>query len=199
MMVRPPGSSVALVTVSVLWAGLALRAFSQEPRRPDFSVQIWGERSAEFTARVRSYAELRSELERGLPPLRVTEDAAAILRRTRALARKVRDARAQAKPGDIFTSDARAEFRKALLKMDAATCAAVFDDNPGSLDIPINGRYPTHSPLSTMAPNVLASLPSLPQDLEYRFAGRQLLLVDTRAGIVIDRMASATVCRKSGA
>jgi hypothetical protein len=48
-----------------------------------------------------------------------------------------------------------------------------------------------------MPPNVLAALPALPEDIEYRFAGRQLFLFDTRAGIVIDRMPSATLCRNS--
>ena len=197
-MVRTAGSTVTAVILSVLCVGLARQAIAQERQPPDFRVQIWGDISAEFSARIRSYAELRSELERGLPPLLVTDDAAAILRRTRALARRVRHARAEARPGDMFTPDARGEFRKALqIGIDAATCGALFDDNPGSMTLPINRTYPAHQPLSTMPPNVLAALPALPEDVEYRFAGRQLLLFDTRAGIVIDRMGPAILCRKS--
>jgi len=200
--VRLPGSIVTAATVAVLCAALPRHAISQERQTPDFRVQIWGDISAEFGVRIRSYADLRSELERGLPPLEVTADAAAILERTRALAKRIRDARAQARPGDILTRDAGAKFKEALalqIELDAATCAALYDDNPGSMSAPINGRYPTHQPLSTMPANVLAVLPPLPEDIEYRFAGRQLLLFDTRAGIVVDRMPDAIVCGKRGA
>jgi len=196
-MIRRVVRLVARVFIlSAVCAGLPRQAASQE-RPPDFRVQIWGDISAEFSARMRSYTDLRTELERGLPPRVVTEDAAAILSRTRALAKRMRAARAQARPGDIFTPDAGEQFRKALqIQIDAATCAALFDDNPGSSTLPINGTYPTHHPLSTMPPNILAALPPLPEDVEYRFAGRQLFLLDTRANIVIDRLPSATVCRK---
>ena len=189
-------STVRVLILSAACAGLARHAGSQD-RPPDFRVQIWGDISVEFSARIRSYADLRSELERGLPPAVVTEDAAAIVNRTRALAKRMRTARAQARPGDIFTPAAGEQFRKALqLQTDGATCAALFDDNPGSSALPINGTYPTHHPLSTMPPNVLAALPPLPKDVEYRFAGRELFLLDTRANIVIDRLPSATVCRQ---
>lgn len=190
-------STGGLLILSAICAGLPRQAGSQE-RPPDFRVQIWGDISAEFTARIRSYADLRTELERGLPPRIVTEDVAATLSRTRALARRMRAARAQARPGDIFTRAAGEQFRKALqMQIDGATCAALFDDNPGSSALPINGTYPAHDPVSTMPPNVLAALPPLPEDIEYRFAGRQLFLLDTRANIVIDRLPSATACRKA--
>jgi hypothetical protein len=199
---RLPGSIVSAVTAAVLCAALPRQAISQERQPPDFRVQIWGDISAEFSMRVRSYADLRSELERGLPPLAVTDDAAAILQRTRALAKRIRVARGQARPGDILTRDAGAKIREALalqVLLDAATCAALYDDNPGSMRMPVNSRYPTHQPLSTTPPNVLAVLPPLPEDIEYRFAGRELLLFDTRAGIVVDRMPDAIVCGKRGA
>ena len=192
--------TAVLIVLTLCGAGVPRRALSQEPDAPRFRVQIWGDLSAEFHARVRTYADLRAELERGLPPLQVTDDSAAILGRTRALAARLRKARKHAKAGDIFTPEVRDAFRNALQPLvDAGTCAALFDDNPGSITVPINGRYPTHQPLSTMPPNVLAVLPPLPVDIEYRFAARELLLMDTRAGVVVDRLASAILCRQEGA
>jgi hypothetical protein len=150
-----------------------------------------------FVAQIGSYASLRTELERGLPPLQVSDDAAAILARTRALAERLRKARKDAKPGDIFTPEVSQEFTKTLKAYrDANTCTALLDDNPGTIALPINGRYPTHQPLSTMPPNVIAALPPLPTDIEYRFAGRDLILFDTRAGVVVDRMPSGAPCLK---
>ena len=39
----------------------------------------------------------------------------------------------------------------------------------GSVKLVVNGRYPDDVPVSTMPPQVLAALPKLPEELEYRF------------------------------
>ena len=110
---------------------------------PDFRVQVWGYIVADFSTRVWDYFELRSELEKGLPPLTVTDDPAEIRRAVRALAKRIRVARAEAKQGDIFTPTISVEFRKILLlEMDAETWAAIMDDNPGEFSNRINGTYP---------------------------------------------------------
>ena len=49
---------------------------SQTRDTPDFRVETWGHVVAEFGERLEDYSSLRSELEKGLPPLRVTDDAA---------------------------------------------------------------------------------------------------------------------------
>jgi hypothetical protein len=169
-----------------------------QERTPDFRVQVWGDAGVDFDLRMRSYAGLRGQLERGLPPLRSTDDAKEILARVNALAKRIRAARSHAREGDIFGSAIAVEFKKALgVQTDPITCVALFDDNPGAIGIKINGTYPEHKPLSTMPANVLAVLPRLPEDIEYRFAGRHLLLFDTRARVLIDRMPSAIQCSGS--
>ena len=57
---------------------------------PDFRVQVWGHIVSDFSARVWSYAELRSQLEKGLPPLTVTDDPAEIRSAVHALAARIR-------------------------------------------------------------------------------------------------------------
>lgn len=162
---------------------------NQTPDTPDFRVQVWGYIVADFSARVWDYSELRTELEKGLPPLTVTDDPAQIRRAVRALAKRIRVARAGAKEGDMFTPTISVEFRKALiLEMDASTWAAIMDDNPGEFSNEINGTYPQDKPLSTVPPNILAVLPRLPDDIQYRFLGRHLILLDTRASVILDRI-----------
>ena len=159
---------------------------------PDFKVQVWGYIVADFSARVGDYAELRSELEKGLPPLTVTDDPADIRRAVRALAKRIRVARAGAKQGDIFTPSISVEFKKVLiLQMDSNTWAAIMDDNPGEFSNEINSTYKEGKPLSTVPPNILAVLPRLPDDIQYRFLGRHLILLDTRANVILDRIPSA--------
>lgn len=43
-------------------------------------------------------------------------------------------------------------------------------------------------PLSTMPPNLLAALPPLPRDIQYRFVERHLILLDTRTKLILDRI-----------
>ena len=50
----------------------------------------------------------------------------------------------------------------------------------------INGTYPGKRPLSTVPANILARLPRLPDDVQYRFLGRHLILHDTRANLILD-------------
>jgi hypothetical protein len=195
-MIRSAASAVVAVLVSGLVVGVPARTATAQDRPPDFRVQIWGEVSAEFGQRIRSYADLRSEIERDLPAMRSTDVPAEIIERERALAKRIRAARARAREGDIFTPAVSIEFRKALrAQTNAVTCQALLDDNPGPLSVRINGTYPEHRPLSTMAPNILDALPRLPADIEYRFLGRHLILVDTRAQLLIDRIQSAIQCR----
>jgi hypothetical protein len=81
------------------------------------------------------------------------------------------------------------EFRKALiLEMDTNTRAAIMDDNPGEFSNKINGTYPEEKPLSTVPPNILAVLPRLPDDIQYRSLGRHLIFLDTRASVILDRI-----------
>ena len=104
-------------------------------------------------------------------------------------------ARAESKQGDIFTPAISVEFRKALLlEMNANTWAAIMDDNPGEFSHQINGSYPEGKPLSTVPPNILAVLPRLPDDIQYRFLGRHLILFDTRARVILDRIPYAIQC-----
>jgi hypothetical protein len=41
---------------------------------------------------------------------------------------------------------------------------------------------------------ILAALPALPDDVEYRFLGRHLILLDVRAGVILDRIPYAIRC-----
>ena len=160
-----------------------------DSQRADFNVQVWGDIAADFSTRIASYVELRTQLEQGLPPLQVTDDAGEITRAERALARRIRAARAKAKRGDIFTPAVTGAFRKALLvEMDAESWAFIMDDNPGAFSVRINGTYPVHKPLSGVPPRILAALPELPDTIQYRFLGCHLVLFDAKARVILDRL-----------
>ena len=96
MRLRLTSLAVALI-VSVASVCYAQPATTDQSRdTPDFRVQVWGYIVADFSARVWDYSELRRELEKGLPPLTVTDDPAEIRRAVRARAKRIRVARADA-------------------------------------------------------------------------------------------------------
>ena len=147
----------------------------------------------EFKQRVDQYMKLHNDLEKESPPLKKTDDPAKIKASQDALAAKLRSARAASKPGEIFTPAVQTEFRK-LLRPEvtgpeaADTKKAIKDDQPAKIALKVNAAYPADQPLPTVPPNILLSLPKLPEDLEYRIIGNHLILRDVHANIIVDFM-----------
>jgi hypothetical protein len=166
---------------------------------PDYSVRISAyfdaAALATFINRVHSYVDLRASLAPGLPPLRVTTNPDEIDQAENALAKKIREARAAARQGDIFTPPLQTQIKKMLLiEVDEETLASIKDDNPGEFTFKLNGTYPKTKPVSTMPPNVLQLLPPLADGLEYRFVGGHLILRDRLANIILDDIPYAIKC-----
>jgi hypothetical protein len=183
----------ALVAVAALSMGVA--ACAGTGRVVDRSASGHQGRAA-FLARVDGYMAVHAAASESLPPLPSGATAEQIDARQRALARTIEGRRAQASPGDVFTSDARAYFRSTLRRVLSAPegpqlLAAIMDENPGRAQLRINGRYPETLPLSTVPYQVLAALPPLPEALEYRFIGARLVLFDAHAHLVVDYMDDA--------
>lgn len=156
--------------------------------------------AADFKARVDVYVSLRDGLVKKAPQLKQTEEPADITQAEKGLAAQIRAARSTAKRGDIFSPATQAMFRRMLSptvkgKDGAENKQAIADDAPASNEIPfqVNAAYPKDAPLSTMPADVLLSLPELPKDkeIEYRFAGKHLLLYDAKANLIIDFMLNA--------
>ena len=166
--------------------------------QPDFSIVVEGtfdpETVAEFTRRANEYVALRTRLEKGLPPLKVTSNADEIEDFERRLASRIDDVRGSRR-GQIFLPVMEGQVKRMLLlRADAATTAAIMDDGPVEFDIDINDTYSKRRPLATMPPNILLRLPDLPPDLEYRFVGRHLIIRDVRANIIVDEIRYALKC-----
>jgi hypothetical protein len=146
---------------------------------------------AAFLARVNEYAELHRTLDRTLPALKKEATPEEIDRHERALAALVQDARKDSKPGDLFTPESQVVIKRILARIFAgedgrALKASIMDENPVGVKLSVNGRYPDEVPLSTVPPQVLAALPKLPEELEVRFIGHRLILLDAGAHTVAD-------------
>ena len=149
---------------------------------------------ATMNDRLKEYVDLHIRVERSLPPLPKEATPVQIDTNQRAFEKLVREARAAAKPGDIFTPEARPVIKRLLATVFGGPDgkqlkASIMDENPVdpvALKLRVNGRYPDTVPLATIPPQVLQTLPKLTEDLEYRFIGDWLILLDVHAHVIAD-------------
>jgi hypothetical protein len=146
-----------------------------------------------FTAHVQQYVKLQKDVEASLPALKPTKDAAQIAGHQHALARKIAQARSNARQGDIFTEEVTRQFRRIIrdeFQGPEAQLArkTIRPDDPSKViaHLHVNEVYPEDIPLTTTPPTLLNKLPQLPLGLAYRIVGRDLTLKDTKAGLIVD-------------
>ena len=132
------------------------------------------------------------------PPLKETKDPAQIKASQDVLAQKIREARKGAQPGEIFTPEIRQHLRRLMYPetkgADGRENKAAMAEEKGELKdvaIKVNAAYPDSAPLMTVAPDILAALPKLPEDLEYRFVNRHMILLDVHANLIVDYVLNA--------
>jgi len=151
---------------------------------------------AEFKSKVEKYVAVRDTLVDHSVALKKTDDPAAITAAEQALAEKIRQTRPGAKQGEFFTPATVAAFRRMMspaLKGPEGpeNKNAIKDDVPQNVPFKIDGEYPKQETVSTVAPDVLLHLPALPDNVQYRFVGKHLILYDARANTVIDYFLNA--------
>ena len=151
-----------------------------------------------FTDRVQEYVRMQKDLKASLPALNPTNDAARIIEHQHALARKIADARRNARQGDLFTPAVTKRLRKIIrneFSGDEGRIArrTIRQADPSKVvhRLGVNDVFPEGFPLTTMPPGLLLKLPELPQELAYRFVGRDLTLIDTKARLIVDLIPNA--------
>ena len=149
----------------------------------------------DFGTRVTRYLELRTQ-KAGGPP-KSTKSTNELQNKEQDTRAKVQDARSNARQGDIFAPEIAEYFRHQI--------AATFNGPQGerirasmrraepvhNLAIGVNQSYPDGVPLQSTPPSLLLNLPRLPQELEYRIVGHDLVLHDITANIVVDFVPNA--------
>jgi hypothetical protein len=150
----------------------------------------------EFHKRVEEYLRVLKTAEAGIAEVPEGAPFDQVDAHQRALQRSIAKARARAKAGDIFTQPTRAYFRRQVGRVlsgpDAVGLKAeIMEGNPGRIQLQVNARYPDTLPVSTMPQQILAALPKLPKELEFRYIGDRLILLDSHSRVIVDYMDSA--------
>lgn len=146
---------------------------------------------ADFRRRAAVYMALHEKLQRQGTRQKQRDDVGENLVSQGALATRIRFARHDARPGDLFTRPIAMALRRA---MDPAlrglaqrpTRESIREDAPEVFVLAVNADYPAGAPRSTMPGTVLKILPPLPTGLEYRIVDTHLVLIDVDANIVVD-------------
>jgi hypothetical protein len=140
---------------------------------------------------------MQKNLEASLPTLKPTKDPEQIVEHQHALASKIADTRRDAHQGDIFTHEATERFRKIIHKAfegpeGRLARKTMQQDTPFKVvTMHVNDLFPENIPLTTTPPTLMLKLPELPPQLAYRFVGRDLVLKDIKAELVVDLIPNA--------
>lgn len=179
-------SKFVAISASQLMCGMLVSA--QTHVNPD------AEAMAQFSKRVAAYLALQKKVEATLPSQKETDNPERIKAHVSSLADGIRSARADAKAGDCFNG-ASDQFRR-IIRQDAAE-RSVRDAFAAMQEVPtrtrprVNANYPETAALATVPPLILQRLQRLPDGVEYRFMGRDLILRDTKANLIVDVLPEA--------
>jgi hypothetical protein len=151
---------------------------------------------ATMNDKLRDYVELHKKIEAKLPKLPTDATPKQIDTNQRQFEKMMRAERAGAKPGDLFTPEAQPVIKRLLATVFGGPegqqlKASIMDENPVGMKLAVNERYPDTVPISTMPPIVLQTLPKLTEDLEYRFLGDNMIILDVHAHVIADYIVDA--------
>lgn len=151
-----------------------------------------------FKAAITEYVALHRQVERYTPPQKIFTDPAEAERSMKVMADAMRRMRPNAREGDIFNAEVANVFRREILQalddsgFDVGTLLE--QTIPETTEQPalptVNGQF-SWALGNTMPPCVLLVLPELPIELQYRFVGTDLVLIDLHANLVVDILRGA--------
>jgi hypothetical protein len=193
-----------LVAISVLIAGTTAMAQVPPLPPPDQAAPMVEELVATqgFQERINQYVAVHRGLELPLMPLRPTLDMSRIQASRQALAHRIRVVRAEAQQGDLITPDVARMFRRRIATcLPASEWAAIVSDNAedeegvpaGPPALHVNMEWPEQVPFGFVPPQMLAALPRLPAELQYRIIGNSLVLWDHHANLIVDFLPGAFI------
>ena len=190
-------SITATMAVVTLLAAAA-SGFSREATEGEESIQ-------RFQNAVAAYLMLRDAVTKTLPPGEISPDPKNFMIAVDAAAAALRAARPWAAEGDLINAEAGALFReriRATLVDSGCTVADILADERDDERAPLPPRPIVHDHFdwswgSFMPACVLSVLPPLPDQLQYRFVQRDLVLVDIGADLVVDVLPDALPASES--
>lgn len=138
-----------------------------------------------FRERVAAYTQLRQQIITNLLENGIDPNAGEGREFRTRLGLSIREARRPAQPGEIFSAEVagpmREVVRNTLLGEDD-----ILSEVPEVPGVRVNDFYPEGEPLASVPPSLLERLEPLPPELQYRFLGTALILLDIDTSLIVD-------------
>jgi hypothetical protein len=183
-------TSVRRALVTLLLAEIALAGASAAPLPQKEAVDPQATALYEFQQRLNAYLHLREEFSKKLEPLSLTPSAAELTARQDAVATALKTARQTAKQGDLIPPAVAAQITNSCVEdfhfRNPQAKRATLQEVPRAPRPAINRTFPEDEGLPTVPPLLLSKLPQLPDNLQYRFYGRHIVILDGDTQIIID-------------
>jgi hypothetical protein len=151
----------------------------------------------DFQKSLNDYLKLHKRVQANLPAPKPGSSAPGIKQYQQSLAQGIRAERAQARQGDIYTPPVSQFFRQLIVvpfesRDGGRIRASLRHAEPvQGLKLDVNQEYPATTAMQSTPPTLLADLPKLPKELEYRIVGRELILLDAAANLIVDLLPDA--------
>lgn len=160
------------------------------PHFPGYATKDDAQIVRDFETRVAKYIDVRKK-DAGSAP-HPTNSPEKIAETRQDVASKTKAIRSGAKQGNIFTPEIATYMRKRISQAlsgpsGARIRASLRHAEPvDGIHLRVNETYPQGVPLQSTPPSLLLTLPTLPDGLEYRIVGSNLLLRDIEPNLVVD-------------
>ena len=189
---------LVLILASGVAVGVALGQKTQNAALAEPVVVSPADKAAidAFDKQVKDYIALRNKMRENAPKLSKDSTPEQIHAYKTALEQSIRNARPNAKRGEIFLP-ATADFIRRTLKLEfqgkdrQELREKIFETETQGVVLRVNYPYAQTAEFSEMPATLLTKLPPLPKELRYRFVGRNMLLVDRESDVIIDFMPEA--------
>ncbi len=199
--------------LSVLLAGgTGCGAHRNEHIAPTADVEMDAKVLAKFEREIEEYKELHKELVHRIPNVGPNATAEQIAAHRDKMTKGIQAERRSAKQGEIFKRRVEIAFRRIIahelaspereqvvkeIKQGNPKVENVPNqsdptrDHPEAVHVAVNATYNDRAPFSSMPPTLLLKLPQLPEEVRYRFVGRDLILLDSEANVILDFISEA--------
>jgi hypothetical protein len=174
---------------------------------PTANVEMDAKVLAKFQHEIEEYKELHQELVHRIPNVSPRASADEIAAHRDKMTKGIQAERKSAKQGEILKPSVEAAFRRIIARElaspeHAQVVKEIKQGNPTAESVPnqanpalehavsvrvaVNAAYNDDAPFSSMPPTLLLKLPELPAEVRYQFVGRDLILRDTEANVILD-------------
>ena len=184
-----------LLTVAVF--GIVVGALSlawTDARQPGASADAAAIK--QFDDAIAKYVALRQRLRSEVSGPVQNSSSSQVTNASDALAGAIERARQDARVGSIFNEPVATVIKRRIAdtirtEKLASVLADIDDDEKAGPPPKVHVRLPVSAQMATMPPSLLKVLPPLPKELEYRILGRDLVLRDVDASLILDYIPGA--------